>query len=70
MSASRLGRLTGQGRVRHGEILADAARLAEAGELVPALDPGRFALETVNDAYRAFRERSTRGKIIVDVLAG
>ena len=39
--------LTGEGRAHHGEILAEATRLAEAGQLTPSLDPRRFTLETV-----------------------
>jgi NADPH2:quinone reductase len=48
--------LTGKGRAHHGEILAEATRLAETGQLVPTLDPRRFTLATVCDAYR-YQER-------------
>lgn len=59
--------LTGEGRAHHGEILAEATRLAEAGQLVPTLDPRRFALATVCDAYRAISDGTGRGKMVVDV---
>ncbi|RBP11976.1 NADPH:quinone reductase-like Zn-dependent oxidoreductase [Roseiarcus fermentans] len=59
--------LTGEGRTHHGEILAEAATLAEAGELAPALDPRRFTLGTVNDAYRAIETGAARGKLVVDL---
>jgi NADPH:quinone reductase len=59
--------LTGEGCAQHGAILAEATRLAEAGGLVPALDPHRFTLATVGDAYRAIETGTARGKLIVDV---
>ena len=61
--------LTGEGRKHHGAILREAARLAEAGQLVPRLDPRHFALTNVGEAYRAIKERSARGKLVVDVLS-
>ena len=59
--------LTGEGLARHGEILARATELAEADRLSPLVDPRRFSLMSVADAYRAVIERSGRGKIIADV---
>jgi NADPH:quinone reductase len=59
--------LTGEGRAHHGEILAEATRLAEAGGLLPALDPRRFTLATVSDAYHAIQSGTARGKLVVDV---
>ncbi len=59
--------LTGEGRAHHGEILAEATKLAEAGKLAPALDPRRFTLATVSDAYRAIEIGAARGKLVVDV---
>jgi NADPH2:quinone reductase len=59
--------LTGQGREHHGEILAQATKLAEAGELVPALDPLRFTLHSANDAYQAIVRGTARGKLIIDI---
>ena len=56
--------LTGEGRAHHGEILAEAARLAEAGKLVPKLSAERFTLETVCDAYRAVKAGQ---KVVVDI---
>jgi len=59
--------LTGEGREHHGEILAQAAKMAEAGNLIPSLDPRRFTLHTANQAYQAIAHGTARGKIIVDV---
>jgi NADPH2:quinone reductase len=62
--------LTGEGRVRHGEILVEAARLAEAGKLAPTLDSRRFTLETIGDAYAAIESGAARGKLVVDIGRG
>jgi NADPH2:quinone reductase len=59
--------LTGEGRAHHGEILTQAGRLAEAGQLVPTLDPRTFTLATTDDAYRAMQDGSVRGRIVVDI---
>jgi len=59
--------LAGEGREHHGAILAEATKLAEAGELLPVLDPRRFTLGTANDAYRAIAAGTARGKLVVDV---
>ena len=59
--------LTGEGRAHHGEILREATRLSEAGQLVPKLDPRRFTLGTVGDAYAAIEARATDGKLVVDL---
>jgi NADPH:quinone reductase-like Zn-dependent oxidoreductase len=59
--------LTGEGRAHHGDILAQATRLAEAGELVPLIDPRRFSLASVESAYNALRDRDAQGKIVVDL---
>jgi NADPH:quinone reductase-like Zn-dependent oxidoreductase len=59
--------LTGIGRTHHGEILRAATRLAEAGQLVPRLDPRRFALGDIEAAHRAVADTSARGKIVVEI---
>ena len=59
--------LTGEGREHHGAILNEALRLAEAGELTPALDPCRFALAEAQEAYNAMESGVVRGKIVVDI---
>jgi NADPH:quinone reductase-like Zn-dependent oxidoreductase len=59
--------LTGEGRAHHGEILQEATRLIEAGRLTPRLDPRRFALSAVGDAYAAMEDGSGGGKIVVDI---
>jgi NADPH:quinone reductase-like Zn-dependent oxidoreductase len=59
--------LTGEGLEHHGAILREAVGLAEAGTLTPALDPRRFTLDTVGEAYRAIETGDVRGKLVVDI---
>lgn len=59
--------LSGEGRENHGEILRQAAKLVEAGKIVPRIAPRRFTLETVEDAYHAIATAPFEGKIVVDV---
>ncbi|MBB5466828.1 NADPH2:quinone reductase [Paraburkholderia sp. CI2] len=59
--------LTGENRAHHGEMLGEATRLAEAGQLTPRLDPRRFDLRSAEQGYNAITDRSTRGKIVVDI---
>jgi NADPH:quinone reductase-like Zn-dependent oxidoreductase len=59
--------LTGQGRARHGAILREAAELAESGKLLPRLDPRRFTLGAVDEAYDAILEGTADGKLVIDV---
>lgn len=59
--------LTGEGRAHHGEILREAAKLIEAGKIVPRLDPRRFNLETIGEAHAAAENSPVAGKIVVDI---
>ncbi|UXY55651.1 zinc-dependent alcohol dehydrogenase family protein [Pseudomonas tohonis] len=59
--------LTGEGRAHHGEVLADATRLVEAGKLKPILDPRRFTLATAHDAHDAVEQGTAFGKIVIDI---
>lgn len=61
--------LTGEFREHHGEILAQAAALAEAGLLRPLLDPARFGLEDVDAAHARVASGQAQGKVVVDVRA-
>lgn len=64
---SLLPLLTGKGRARHGRILAEAAALIDAGKLTPIVDPTAYRLEDVTDAHRAVAERTSRGKVVIQV---
>src|ERR1700760_912435 len=59
--------LSGEGRAHHGEIMREATRLADSGQLRPRLDQRRFTLSSVADAHAAIEDRSAQGKIIVDI---
>jgi NADPH:quinone reductase-like Zn-dependent oxidoreductase len=59
--------LTGIGREHHGEILKNAASLADRGLLRPLVDPRHFTLETVADAHGAVESGTTQGKVVIDV---
>lgn len=62
--------LTGEGRAHHGEILREATRMVEAGQVTPKVDPRRFSLETVLDAYALIKTRAADGKLVVGVADG
>lgn len=59
--------LTGRGREHHGQIMREAAALADAGALKPLLDPRRFTLADVADAHAAVESGAAQGKIVIDV---
>ncbi|NVZ66809.1 zinc-dependent alcohol dehydrogenase family protein [Pseudomonas gingeri] len=59
--------LTGQGRDHHGHILAEAARLIEAGQLKPLLDPRRFTLQTAEEAYTLLGNGAAQGRLVVEI---
>jgi NADPH:quinone reductase len=59
--------LTGEGRAHHGEILREATKLAEAGKIVPRLDPRHFSLDTIGQAHAATESGTAAGKIVVDI---
>jgi NADPH2:quinone reductase len=59
--------LTGKGRLHHGDILREAAKLAEAGKLKPLLSQERFTFETALQAHLAVEADKTVGKIVVEI---
>jgi len=59
--------LSGEGRRHHREILDQATRLIESGQLVPLLDERRFTLGSMCAAYRTIRAGAARGKLVVDI---
>jgi NADPH:quinone reductase-like Zn-dependent oxidoreductase len=48
------------------EQLLELARLADAGELVPAVD-STYSLEQAREAFERVAERGKRGKVVLDV---
>ncbi|RFB80768.1 zinc-dependent alcohol dehydrogenase family protein [Methylovirgula sp. 4M-Z18] len=59
--------LSGEGRAHHGEILREATRLVEAGQVIPQLDPRRFSLDQALLAHQAIKDRSARGKLVIEI---
>jgi NADPH:quinone reductase len=58
--------ITGEGRAHHGEILAQAAALAEAGKLLPLLNEQHFTTATV-DTGHALVEAGALGKVVIEL---
>ena len=58
--------VTGEGRAHHGEILAQAAALADAGKLKPMLAVQRFTGETIAEAH-ALVSSGAIGKVVVEL---
>jgi NADPH2:quinone reductase len=59
--------LTGKYRSHHGEILREAMRLAEAGQVAPRLDPRRFDLSSAELAYEMLTNGKAAGKLVVEI---
>ena len=59
--------LTGKGRAHHGEILREAANLAESRQLTVSLSPLRFTMETALEAHQLVESGTTVGKVVVDI---
>jgi NADPH2:quinone reductase len=47
--------------------MRQATKLAEAGKLTPAVDPRRFSLDTLEDAFTAVASGQTSGKVVVEI---
>ena len=59
--------LTGEHRAHYGEILREATRLVESGQLLPRIDPGRFDLSSAESAYAALTAGTASGKLVVEI---
>ena len=59
--------LAGRGRAHHGEILREAAALADAGTLRPVVDARRFTRRTVAQAHHAVEDGTAASKIVIDI---
>jgi NADPH:quinone reductase-like Zn-dependent oxidoreductase len=58
--------LTGYGRAHHGEILAQAAKLADEGKLRPLLNEQLFTTADIAAAHAAV-EAGSLGKVVVEI---
>ncbi|MFJ3487524.1 zinc-dependent alcohol dehydrogenase family protein [Pseudomonas sp. NPDC090202] len=59
--------LTGKGRQHHGGILAQATRMAEAGQLRVRLDEQRFIMNEANQAFEKVSSGAANGKVVIDI---
>jgi len=57
--------ITGKGRKHHGEIMKEAAKLAEAGKLEVLRNTSRYTLENLSDAYALVAAGKSKGKLVV-----
>jgi len=57
--------LTGDHRDHHGDIVAQAAALADRGQLFPRLHSTTFTLDNINDAYHLVETGTATGKVVV-----
>ncbi|WP_017028055.1 zinc-binding dehydrogenase [Vibrio breoganii] len=55
-------------REEHGHILAELAKIAEAGALVPVVDPKTFDLSQAGDAHAHLASGQAIGKVVVNVI--
>ena len=55
------------GRERHGLILAELARVSEAGNLQPVVDEKRFVLSETGAAHTRLASGEAMGKIVIEV---
>lgn len=60
--------LSGRHRAQHGRILAETAKLAEAGKLRVRLDERRFALKQIEAAHSLLSSGAAKGKLVLDVV--
>jgi NADPH2:quinone reductase len=59
--------LTGKGRDHHGEIMVEAAKLVDAGKLVPVMSAHRFTLADGNAALDLVESGRAGGKVVVEI---
>lgn len=59
--------LSGKGRAHHGQIMQEAAKLVEAGELILLQDERQFSLEQVNEAHEIVERGQAGGKLVIDI---
>lgn len=57
--------ITGKERQRHGTILSEVGKLADAGRLKPLIDPHRFTFAEANEAHAYFESKKHIGKIVL-----
>ncbi|MFV3383242.1 zinc-dependent alcohol dehydrogenase family protein [Pseudomonas sp. NY15354] len=61
--------LSGQGRAHQGQVLANATRLIEKGEVRPILDKHRFTLSEAHQAHDLVQSGQAVGKVVIEVAS-
>ncbi|WP_137933560.1 zinc-dependent alcohol dehydrogenase family protein [Mesorhizobium comanense] len=56
------------GREDHGRIMRDIAVMADSGKIRPLIDPARFGLDQLPNAFRHLESGRPLGKVVVDVM--
>jgi hypothetical protein len=56
-------------RARHGEILTEAARPADAGRLTPIVHPQVYDWDTSTEPYETVGSGAPLGKVLLDLTA-
>jgi NADPH:quinone reductase len=59
--------LSGRNRHHHGNILRQAAALAESGKLKPLLNAERFTFQAALEAHQAVESGKSLGKVVVEI---
>lgn len=62
--------LADHGREAHGQVLREVAVLADAGGLRPLVDPARFELAQLGDAFRHLESGHALGKVVIELGDG
>jgi NADPH:quinone reductase-like Zn-dependent oxidoreductase len=60
--------ISGKGRAHHGEIMQEATKLAEAGKLIPFLNPHHYTPTTIENAYNNIEHGKVKGKTVIDII--
>ena len=60
--------ISGKGRAHHGEIMQEATKLAEAGKLIPFLNPHHYTPTTIENAYNDIEHGKMKGKTVNDII--
>jgi NADPH:quinone reductase-like Zn-dependent oxidoreductase len=59
--------ISGKGRAHHGEILREAAKLADTGQLMPWISPHPYTTASIEQAYSAIEQGKAKGKVVIDI---
>lgn len=59
--------LSGKGRKHHGEILKEAAKLAEAGKLQVLRNPSVYTFDTIHQAHLVVESGQSKGKVVITI---